>query len=268
MMKIENLVSGYGRIGVLRGISLGVTAGECVGVLGHNGMGKSTLLRTIMGLVPTWQGSVRVDGRSINNMPPHRRARAGIGYVPQGRQIFPGLSVRENLHFGALAKNRSRGEAEAEVLHEFPELKRLLDRAGGALSGGEQQLLALARTLAGSPRLLLLDEPTEGIQPSIVQAMIERIADLRQRRGLAVVLVEQNLDFIRGLADRVLLIHRGRIVRELVHGAIDIPILEEAFIGAGPDAAHQLGGWHDPGNRQDTNTRAAAACCRGPRHDV
>ncbi len=237
MIAVEDLVSGYGRIGVLDGVSLGVAAGECVGILGHNGMGKSTLLRTIVGLVPTWRGSVRIDGKPIDKLPPHRRAHAGIGYVPQGRQIFPGLSVRENLHFGALAKHRPREQAEAEAIEEFPELKRLLDRPGGALSGGEQQLLALARALAGAPRLLLLDEPTEGIQPSIVQAMIERIGDLRRKRGLAVLLVEQNLDFIRGLADRVLLIHRGRIVRELDRAAIADPSLEQEFIGAGPDTA-------------------------------
>jgi urea ABC transporter ATP-binding protein UrtE len=237
MIAVENLVSGYGRIGVLDGISLNVAAGECVGILGHNGMGKSTLLRTIVGLVPTWRGTVSIDGKSIDKLPPHRRAHAGIGYVPQGRQIFPGLSVRENLQFGALAKQRPRDKAEAEAVEEFPELKRLLDRPGGALSGGEQQLLALARALAGTPRLLLLDEPTEGIQPSIVQAMIERIGELRRKRGLAVLLVEQNLDFIRGLADRVLLIHRGRIVRELDRAAIADPSLEQEFIGAGPDEA-------------------------------
>jgi branched-chain amino acid transport system ATP-binding protein len=235
MIAVENLVSGYGRIGVLDGISLGVAPGECVGILGHNGMGKSTLLRTIMGLVPTWRGSVSVDGKPIDKLPPNRRAHAGLGYVPQGRQIFPGLSVRENLQFGALAKRRARDQAEAEAIEEFPELKRLLDRPGGALSGGEQQLLALARALAGDPRLLLLDEPTEGIQPSIVQAMVERIGDLRRKRGLAVLLVEQNLDFIRGLADRVLLIHRGRIVREMDRAAIADPSLEQEFIGAGPD---------------------------------
>ena len=235
MIAVENLVSGYGRIGVLDGISLQVAPGECVGILGHNGMGKSTLLRTIVGLVSTWSGSVRIDGKPLEKLPPHLRARAGIGYVPQGRQIFPGLSVRENLHFGALAKHRRREQAETEAIAEFPELKRLLDRPGGALSGGEQQLLALARALAGAPRLLLLDEPTEGIQPSIVQAMVERIGDLRRRRGLAVLLVEQNLDFIRGLADRVLLIHRGRIVRELDREAIADPSLEQEFIGAGPD---------------------------------
>ena len=235
MIAVEKLVSGYGRIGVLDGISLTVAPGECVGILGHNGMGKSTLLRTLVGLVPTWRGSITFDGKSIEKLPPNLRARAGIGYVPQGRQIFPGLSVRENLHFGALAKRRPREQAEAEAVEEFPELKRLMDRPGGALSGGEQQLLALARALAGAPRLLLLDEPTEGIQPSIVQAMIERIGELRRRRGLAVLLVEQNLDFIRGLADRVLLIHRGRIGRELDRAAICDPSLEQEFIGAGPD---------------------------------
>ena len=235
MIVVEDLASGYGRIGVLDGISLTVAAGECVGILGHNGMGKTTLLRTINGLLPAWRGSVALDGQKLDRLPPHLRARAGIGYVPQGRQIFPGLSVRENLHFGALAKKIDRQKAEADALAEFPELTRLLDRPGGALSGGEQQLLALARALAGKPKLLLLDEPTEGIQPSIVQAMIERIGDLRRRRGLAVLLVEQNLDFIRGLADRVLLIHRGRIVRELDRAAIADPLLEQEFIGAGPE---------------------------------
>ena len=235
MIAVDGLVAGYGRIGVLDGISLTVASGECVGILGHNGMGKSTLLRTIVGLLPAWRGSVTLDGRALDRMAPHLRARAGIGFVPQGRQIFPGLSVRENLHFGAQAKGLDRDRAEADALTEFPELRRLLDRPGGALSGGEQQLLALARALAGQPKLLLLDEPTEGIQPSIVQAMIERIGDLRRRRGLAVLLVEQNLDFIRGLADRVLLIHRGRIVRELDRAAIADPSLEQEFIGAGPD---------------------------------
>jgi ABC-type branched-subunit amino acid transport system ATPase component len=232
MIQVEGLVTGYGRIGVLDGISLAVASGECVGILGHNGMGKSTLLKAIAGLLPLWSGSIRLDGRDIGRDPAHARARAGIGSMPQGRQIFPGLSVRENLHFAAVAKGLDRNRAEAEALAEFPELARLLDRPGGALSGGEQQLLSLARALCGAPKLLLLDEPTEGIQPSIVQAMIERIGDLRRRRGLAVLLVEQNLDFIRGLADRVLLIHRGRIGRELSGDAVRDPALEHEFIGA------------------------------------
>lgn len=237
MIEIEGLVSGYGRIGVLDGITFDVAEAECVGILGHNGMGKSTLLKAIIGLLPVWAGSITLAGKSIEHDPPHNRARLGIGYVPQGRQIFPGLSVRENLHFGALAKGLDKAEAEAAVVGEFPELARLLDRSGGTLSGGEQQLLALARALCGKPRILLLDEPTEGIQPSLVEAMIEHIGDLRRRRGLTVLLVEQNLDFIRSLADRVLLIHRGRIVRELSHAAINDPSLDLEFIGLGPQSA-------------------------------
>jgi urea ABC transporter ATP-binding protein UrtE len=233
MMQVEDLFAGYGRIGVLDGVSFNVAAGECVGVLGHNGMGKSTLLRTIVGLLPVWRGKITFDGQALQHVPANRRARAGIGYVPQGRQIFPGLTARENLHFGAIAKGRNAADAEAEAIAEFPELERLLDRAGLALSGGEQQLLALARALAGSPRLLLLDEPTEGIQPSIVSAISERISDLRRRRGLGVLLVEQNLQFIRALADRVLLIHRGRILRELDRAAIADPALEQEFISGG-----------------------------------
>ena len=144
MMTVEDLRSGYGRIGVLDGVSLHVGAGECVGILGHNGMGKSTLMRAIMGLLPAWTGRITFDGASIERMPAHRRARAGIALVPQGRMIFPGLSVRDNLRFGAAAKSLDDID---DALAEFPELRRLLDRPGGALSGGEQQLLALARAL-------------------------------------------------------------------------------------------------------------------------
>jgi urea ABC transporter ATP-binding protein UrtE len=234
MIEIRGLSSGYGRIGVLEGITFSVAEGECVGILGHNGMGKTTLLKTIVGLVPAWAGSIRLGDSAIEREPAHLRVRRGIGYVPQGRQIFPGLSVRENLHFGARAKGLGAAAAERAAIAEFPELERLLDRPGGALSGGEQQLLALARTLCGEPRILLLDEPTEGIQPSIVTALIERIAALRRKRGLMVLLVEQNLEFIRDLADRVLLIHRGRIVRELPRQAIEDPSLEQEFIGVSP----------------------------------
>jgi branched-chain amino acid transport system ATP-binding protein len=231
MIAIENLVTGYGRIGVLNGISLTVAPGECVGILGHNGTGKSTLLKAIAGLLPTWSGRIALDGRPIQHLAAHLRARAGIGSVPQGRQIFPGLSVRENLHFAAIAKGLDKTRAEAEAMADFPELSRLLDRPGAGLSGGEQQLLALARALCGAPRLLLLDEPTDGIQPSIVQAMIERFGLLRQKRGLAVLLVEQNLDFLRASADRVLMIHRGRIGRELSRDAVRDPSLDHEFIG-------------------------------------
>jgi branched-chain amino acid transport system ATP-binding protein len=232
MIAVEELASGYGRIGVLGGVSLRVDPGECVGILGHNGMGKSTLLKTIIGLLAATAGRISFAGQAIERLPTHRRARLGIGYVPQGRLIFPGLTVAENLRFAALAKRGRPGGADRDVLQDFPELVRLLDRSAGALSGGEQQLLAIARALCGRPKLLLLDEPTEGIQPSIVEAIGARIAELRSRRGLTVLLVEQNLDFIRRLADRVLLIHRGRIVRELPPAALQEAALVDEFIGA------------------------------------
>ena len=230
MIEVEGLHAGYGRIGVLDGVSLRVGAGECVGILGHNGTGKTTLLKALMGLLPAARGSIRLDGEPVERLPAHRRARAGLGYVPQGRRIFPALSVLDNLRFAAAAAGLGEEAADA-ALADFPELPRLLDRPGGALSGGEQQILALARALVARPRLLLLDEPTEGIQPSIVQAMAERVRGLRAARGLSVLLVEQNLDFIRALSDRVLLIQRGRIVRELPAAGLDDPALEHEFIG-------------------------------------
>jgi len=230
MMRVRDVSAGYGRIEILRGISLDVASGSCVGILGHNGMGKTTLLKTLIGLVPCTGGSIEWEGRAIQRLPAHARARVGIGYVPQGRQIFPGLSVLENLHFAARASRKPVAVADA-VLAEFPELDRLLNRPGGTLSGGEQQLLAVARALCGQPRLLLLDEPTEGVQPSIVAALVERISALRARLGLAVLLVEQNLDFIRALADRALLIQRGRIVNEIPRTSLDDPTLVAEFVG-------------------------------------
>jgi urea ABC transporter ATP-binding protein UrtE len=230
MMQVDNLVAGYGRIGVLRGISFTVEPGACVGILGHNGMGKTTLLKAVMGLLPASNGTITFQGQPIQHLAAHGRARLGLGYVPQGRQIFPTLSVRDNLRFAVAAKRRSR-DALDRVLSDFPELQRLLDRLGGTLSGGEQQILALARALCGEPSMILLDEPTEGIQPSIVQAIAVRIDMLRRSRGLAVLLVEQNLDFIRSLADRTLLIHRGRITREIAARALDDPALMQEFVG-------------------------------------
>ncbi|TDH59655.1 ABC transporter ATP-binding protein [Dankookia rubra] len=230
MLDVGGLVSGYGRIGVLHGADLTVGEGSCVGILGHNGMGKTTLLRTIMGLLPARAGRITLDGTEIQRLPTHARARLGLGYVPQGRLIFPALSVLDNLRFAILAKGTAEAAILEEILDGFPELKRLLERPGGALSGGEQQLLSLARALCGRPRLLLLDEPTEGIQPSIVEAMVERIHGLR-RRGLSVLLVEQNLDFIQALSDRILLIQRGRITREMPPAALADPALVQEFVG-------------------------------------
>jgi branched-chain amino acid transport system ATP-binding protein len=195
-------------------------------------MGKTTLLKTLIGLLPTTAGHIRLAGADITRTPAHERARRGLGYVPQGREIFAGLSVRDNLRFALAAQGRPPADALDQVLAEFPRLEPLLERPGGALSGGEQQLLALARCLIQAPRLLLLDEPTEGIQPSIIETIAEKLAELRTSRGLTVILVEQNLDFIKALADRVLVMQKGRIVREVDPTELDDPAMISEFIGA------------------------------------
>jgi branched-chain amino acid transport system ATP-binding protein len=189
---------------------------EVVGVLGHNGMGKTTLLKTLIGQVPLTRGKIRLDDVEIGNLSSFRRVRAGVGYVPQGRAIFPNLTVSENLRMGFIEDGiHSEDNAVKDVLARFPRLDSIIDRAGGALSGGEQQILALARCLCGRPKLLLLDEPTEGIQPSIVEEILEILIGLHQHQGLAIIVVEQNLDFIRRLSDRVLLIEKGTITGEV-----------------------------------------------------
>lgn len=215
MLSVEKLKAGYGPIPVLLGMTLKVEEGEVAGILGHNGMGKTTLLKTLIGLLPASGGRVEFLGKDVTNAPPHKRARAGMGYVPQGRGILPGLSVRDNLLFAAAAVgNKPDNRQIDEVVTDFPRLKNYLDRPGGALSGGEQQLLALARTLIQKPKIVLLDEPTEGIQPSIIDEIIDLLKELKDRRGLTILLVEQNVDFIRALSDRVLLIQKGIIMNE------------------------------------------------------
>lgn len=215
MLEITRLRAGYGRINILDDVTLRVADGEVAGVLGHNGMGKTTLMRAIVGEIPASAGELRLDGQSLRGVPTHKRVARGIGYVPQGRRIFPLLTVRENLEFAAAVHGgRRAGQVVDEVLADFPALPRLLDRPGGLLSGGEQQILALARCLCTRPRLILLDEPTEGIQPSIIEEMAHLLRSLRQRHRLAIVLVEQNLDFLRALSDRIVVLEKGRLVRE------------------------------------------------------
>ncbi len=214
LLELRELHCGYGRIPILDGIRLGVGAGELLGVLGHNGMGKTTLMRAIIGELSLTQGSVHFGAMDITHLPTHQRARLGIGYVPQGRMIFPSLTVHDNLRFAARASGADHNVVE-QVLAELPMLERLLERQGGLLSGGEQQILALARCLCTQPRLLLLDEPTEGIQPSIVEQMIDLLRRLHRSRDLTIVLVEQNLDFVRALAQRIAVLEKGRI-RQIV----------------------------------------------------
>jgi branched-chain amino acid transport system ATP-binding protein len=231
MLKVSDLASGYGRIPILNGVTFSVEQGDFVGILGHNGMGKTTLLKALMGFLPSTAGRVSLDDTDITKAEPYQRSRLGIGYVPQGREIFPNLSVSDNLRMGCVKAGGGDRERIASVLEDFPRLRRLLDRPGGALSGGEQQLLAMARCLCGSPRLVLLDEPTEGIQPSIIDEIVETLQRLRRKSGLTMILVEQNLDFIAALSQRVLIIQKGTITREVLPGDLADPGLVGEFIG-------------------------------------
>lgn len=230
VLAVSRLRSGYGRIPILAGVNLSVDEGEIVGILGHNGMGKTTLLRTLMGYLPTTDGSIHFDARDITRLSPTARARLGIGYVPQGREIFATLSVAENLRMGCLRLPDSQHRIDA-ILADFPRLTRLLDRVGGALSGGEQQLLALARCLCAEPKLILLDEPTEGIQPSIIEEMIETLLAVRRRRPVTMVLVEQNLNFIASLSDRILILQKGEVTREIPPAIARDRAMMDEFVG-------------------------------------
>ena len=233
ILEIDNLHAGYGRIPVLSGINFKVADHEVIGVLGHNGMGKTTLLKTLIGQVPLTGGSIRFGGVGIGSMPSFRRARAGMGYVPQGRAIFPNLTVHENLRMGFIENGiNSEENTLNDVLARFPRLDSLLDRQGATLSGGEQPILALARSLCGAPKLLLLDEPTEGIQPSIVEEILEILIGLHRHQGLAIVVVEQSLDFIRRLSDRVLLIEKGMIMGEVLPDALKQSAALGSFVAA------------------------------------
>ena len=233
VLDIVDLQAGYGEVPVLHGISLQLWEGEAIGIVGHNGMGKTTLMKAIMGLLPARGGKIVIDGVDVTGWAAHERSRLGVSYVPQGRGILPGLSAHENLR---LAWTPDAGETEERaierVLALFPRLTRLLERRGGALSGGEQQILALARALVPVPWLLLLDEPSEGIQPSIVQEIGELLANLREKHRLSMLIVEQNLELVLDVASRIVLVERGRITRELDVGAVQGGAIAE-LVGLG-----------------------------------
>jgi branched-chain amino acid transport system ATP-binding protein len=210
LLAVEDIHTAYGLSRVLFGISLAIEAGECVSLLGRNGVGKTTTLRSIMGLTPPARGRVLWQGRDIAGWPPHRAARAGIGCVPEDRRIFAELSVWENLEVGARAARRP-GRWTAEAVGElFPILRERRDQPGGFLSGGEQQMLTIARTLMGNPELLLLDEPSEGLAPLVVEMLRDKIAELKAQ-GLTILLAEQGIDFALSLADRVYVLEKGSV---------------------------------------------------------
>jgi len=231
LLDVRSLSAGYGAIPVLREVSFQVGEGEIVGVLGHNGMGKTTLMKALVGHIPITGGSLALGGVEVTHVPTHKRARLGMGYVSQGRDIFPSLTVRENLAIGAAALGHDRTAAVDQAVGEFPILGRLLDRKGGALSGGEQQILALARALCGQPRLLLLDEPTEGIQPSIVDEIEDYLVRRAKESSLAVVVVEQDVGFIAAMANRVLWLQKGTIVKEIDPALLSDPDTVAEFSG-------------------------------------
>jgi urea transport system ATP-binding protein len=210
-LSVTGLNQYYGGSHILRDVAFDVPAGKVTALLGRNGVGKSTLLRTLMGLVPARRGEVRFGERALTHAAPYERVRAGIGYVPQGREIFPRLTVAENLEMGLAT--RPRGErVPARIFEMFPVLQQMMRRRGGDLSGGQQQQLAIGRALAMGPKLLILDEPTEGIQPSIIKDIERAIRALAATGEMAILLCEQYYDFARSLADQYLVMERGEIV--------------------------------------------------------
>jgi urea transport system ATP-binding protein len=218
MFKVQDLISGYGQSEVLHSLSLEAEKEEIVAILGRNGMGKTTLFKTLMGILPTRSGTVEVGGVALGKMGSYERVNTGIAYVPQGRMIFSTLTVEENIRTG-MKKGDSRIPEEIYAL--FPVLFDMRKRRGGNLSGGQQQQLAIARALVTEPKVLLLDEPTEGIQPSIIKDIARSLKEIRKLKGLTIIVSEQVLSFALDVADRLLVIDRGRLVHESARGSAD-----------------------------------------------
>jgi branched-chain amino acid transport system ATP-binding protein len=213
-LRADDVHTGYGRIKVLQGVSIGLGDGEILGVLGRNGMGKTTLIRCLAGLLPSWQGSISLDGEDVTRLPAYERARRGLTTIVQGRGLFPRLTVRENLEMGRIAGGGRKRSHLDEVIGYFPRLGERLGQAAGTLSGGEQQMLSIGRGLMTHPRLMLLDEPSDGIMPILVNQIAEILVQINRNEKMAIIVVEQNVPMVFAMTDHCVIIEKGRIVAE------------------------------------------------------
>ncbi|MDD1531660.1 MULTISPECIES: ABC transporter ATP-binding protein [Bradyrhizobium] len=230
ILDVSELWAGYGATPILQGVTMSVSRGEIVGVIGRNGVGKSTLMRCIIGLLQTWRGTISFVGQDVTSLEADARARAGFGYIPQGRDVFPQMTVEENLEVGRLIGGPG-GKKLPELVYEyFPRLKERRRQAAGTMSGGEQQQLAIGRALIGNPSLMILDEPSEGIQPSIVQHICEALRSFRNELGTTIIFVEQNLDTILAIAERCYIMEKGKITRSLAGAEVNEDNVREQLL--------------------------------------
>lgn len=221
ILEAKGVTSGYDRVMVINDISVSIDKGEIVSIIGRNGVGKSTFMKTLIGLLKTNQGSVNFDGEDITKMKPHTRAKAGIGYVPQGHGIFPGLTVEENLKMGSMINTADQKYNYEMVYDYFPRLAERKKQMAGSMSGGEQAMLSIGRVLVGNPKILLLDEPSEGVQPNIVSQMGEIVEKISRELGLTVLMVEQHMGLIQQITERAYVLDKGQIIASLTQEEVN-----------------------------------------------